>query len=283
MHTYSTAYIHLSKLLQELYEEREAAAIAHEMMEHITDATKLQRITDKNKQFTSEQEAEYNRVLPLLQIGTPIQYVLGYGWFMGNKYIVNEHVLIPRPETEELVDWIATDWKNKQPDVLDIGTGSGCIPISLKLSLPESIVTSLDVSEGAIATAKQNATSLNADVQFMLLDFLNESLRSELPQYDVIVSNPPYIPEAERDTLHENVRDHEPGTALFVPDDDALLFYRKIAAFGKTHLKDDGAIYCELHVDYGIQTEELFKQSGYTYTELRKDMHGNMRMLKAQK
>lgn len=282
MHSYSSAYIQLSKALQAIYDDREASAIAHEVMEHITGATRLQRITDKDKQLTKEQEVEYNRVVPLLVKGTPMQYVLGYGWFQGNKYTVNEYVLIPRPETEELVDWIVGDWKGKSISILDIGTGSGCIPISLKLALHDAVVNAIDISNGALGVAQQNAQALNAEVNFKELDFLNVDGWEELAQYDVIVSNPPYIPEQERETLHENVRAYEPGEALFVPSDDALLFYREIAKFGKTHLKDNGAIYCELHVDYAVQTEILFNELGYTKTELRKDMHGNMRMLKAQ-
>lgn len=282
MYTYASAFTDLSKALQQLYDSREAAAIAHEVMEHITGATKLQRITDKDKEFTPDEQAEYERVKPLLLAGTPLQYVTGKCWFMGREYMVNSAVLIPRPETEELVQWIVDDHTKQGLSILDIGTGSGCIPISLKLAMPAAVVSAIDVSADALAVANGNARALEADVQCSEFDFQNTEQWDLLDSYDVIVSNPPYIPVKEKETLHQNVRDHEPGLALFVPDDDALLFYRLIAKFTSTHLNEGGAVYCELHVDYAEQTEELYRANGYT-TELRKDMHGNLRMLKAQK
>lgn len=283
MHTYASAYSDLSAALQAIYDAREGASIAHEVLEHITGDTRLQRITDKDKQLTTEQHGELDRMKDLLLKGTPLQYVLGTAWFMGREYIVNEHVLIPRPETEELVQWIVEDWKSKQPSVLDIGSGSGCIPVSVNLSLPGAVVSSVDVSDGAIGVAMMNAVRLDANVSFRQLDFLDKSKWHELPSYDVIVSNPPYIPETEHESLHTNVRDFEPHLALFVPGNDALLFYRNIAEFGLTHLNEGGTVYCELHVDYAMQTMELFKTIGYVYAMVKQDIHGNFRMLKAQK
>lgn len=283
MFTYTTAFADLSTALQSVYDAREATAIAHQVLEHITGATRLERLTDKYKVLSAEQGSEYDRLKSLLMQGTPLQYVLGKEWFMGRQFMVNEHVLIPRPETEELVQWIIDDNKSKEITILDIGTGSGCIPISLQLALLQSVVSAIDVSIGALAVARQNATSLNANVDFKQVDFLDKGQWTALGTCDVIVSNPPYIPETESNTLHTNVRDHEPGLALFVPGNDALLFYRNIAEFGLTNLKDDGIIYCELHVDYAIDTQALFTAMGYRHTELRKDMHGNLRMLKAQK
>lgn len=283
MHTYAGAFTDLTSALQVVYDSREAGAIAQLVLEHITGVTRLQRITDKDKLLTDTQAAEYDRIKPLLALGMPLQYILGTSWFMGREFMVNEHVLIPRPETEELVQWIADDWKNKESAILDIGTGSGCIPISLKLLLPTATITSIDISEGASGVAKQNANKLGADVVFMHHDFLDTELWGQLPYYDVIASNPPYIPETESATLHSNVRDFEPGLALFVPGDDALLFYRHIALFGQTHLKEGGAVYCELHVDYALQTKQLFADAGYTGVQVKEDMHGNLRMLKAQK
>lgn len=283
MLTYSTAYRTLSAALENIYDAREAIAIAHEVLEHITGATKLQRITDKDKLLTVEEATAFERMKPLLLAGTPMQYALGKAWFIGREFMVNEHVLIPRPETEELVKWIVDDYKNTAPKVLDIGTGSGCIPISLKLDMQDAGVAAIDISIGALGVARENAKQLQVDVDFFLFDFLDKTKWADLPQYDVVVSNPPYIPETEADSMHANVKDFEPGEALFVPGDDAQLFYRHIAAFGLTHLKQGGAVYCELHVDYAEQTQQLFKEAGYTFTELRKDIHGNNRMLKAQK
>lgn len=283
MHTYATAFIDLSTALHAIYEQREAASVAHEVLEHITGATRLQRITEKDTQLKVEQQAAYESMKELLVKGTPMQYVLGKGWFMGREYVVNEHVLIPRPETEELVQWIVDDYKGKQPSVLDIGSGSGCIPVSVKLALPAATVSSIDVSEGALTTAMQNAVRLDATVSFSKCDFLDKGRWYELSCYDIIVSNPPYIPETDSHTLHTNVLDYEPHLALFVPGNDALLFYRNIAEFGLTHLNEGGSIYCELHVDFAMQTLQLFKDMGYANAEIKQDMHGNLRMLKAKK
>ncbi len=283
MLSYATAYGELSAALQAIYDNREAIAIAHEVLEHITGAGRLQRLADKGKVLTDAQESQFVAIKKDLLSGRPMQYVLGYAWFMGRRFIVNERVLIPRPETEELVQWIWDDYKGSSPSVIDIGTGSGCIPVSLKLLMPGAMVTALDVNEGALGVARQNAESLGADIHFLKTDFLDMNTWHQLPQFDVIVSNPPYIPETERQTLDAHVREHEPGQALFVPGDDALLFYRCIAQFAKEHLAEGGAVYCELHVDYAAATEELFKSMGYAYTEVRADMHGNLRMLKAKK
>lgn len=283
MLSYSAAYGDLSAALQHLYDTREAAAITHEALEYITGAGRLQRLTDKDKLLTAEQVMQLNKIKSGLLSGRPIQYVLGHAWFMGRRFTVNEHVLIPRPETEELVQWIVDDNDGLSPSVIDIGTGSGCIPVSLKLLLPQAKVTAIDVSEGALAIAGKNAGLLKADVNFLQSDFLDTGTWQELGQFEVIVSNPPYIPDAEKETLSAHVREHEPGQALFVPGDDALLFYRHIAEFAQEHLAEGGAVYCELHVDYAVVTEELFRSMGYTATELRADMHGNLRMLKAKK
>ncbi|MCB9046642.1 MAG: peptide chain release factor N(5)-glutamine methyltransferase [Chitinophagales bacterium] len=283
MHTYFSAQKELAIALLAVYDDREATAIAQEVMEYITGASRLQRITDKDKLLTTHQQSDYDRIVPLLLSATPLQYVLGRAFFMGHEFKVNEHVLIPRPETEELVQWILDDHKGGSPKILDIGTGSGCIPISLKLGLPKADVTSVDISIGAIGVAEENAKRLQADVTFILLDFLDKDEWAALPSYDVIVSNPPYIPETEQDSIHANVKDYEPEQALFVPGDDPQLFYRHIAEFGHTHLKEGGIVYCELHVDHAEQTQELFVKEGYKAVELMKDMHGNNRMLKAQK
>lgn len=283
MLSYSDTYVDLYTVLQSIYDDREASAIAHEVLEHITGLGRLQRLTDKDKKLTEEQESEFIKIKKGLLSGRPMQYVLGYAWFMGRRFTVNEHVLIPRPETEELVQWVEDEYKRHSPAILDIGTGSGCIPILLKKLLPSAQITAIDVSADALAVAKINAKALDVDVLIQQMNFLDTGAWQSLPQYDVIVSNPPYIPETERQTLAAHVREHEPGQALFVPGDDALLFYRHIAEFGMIHLRQEGSIYCELHVDYANATEELFKSVGFAYTELRADMHGNLRMLKAKK
>ena len=282
MHTYSSAFYALKEQLTPLYDEREAAAIAHEVMLHLTKLDKVQRLMEKSKEFTTEQESQFSQALHDLLKGRPLQYITGSAWFMNREYLVNESVLIPRPETEELVQWIIDDNRNSAIAIFDIGTGSGCIPISLKLELSSATITSCDISEAALETAAANARNLNADIHFIGMDILNTEQQSITGVYDIIVSNPPYIPVSEKVNMHTNVKDHEPEVALFVPNDDALLFYRAIAQYGKTHLVLNGYIYCELESNHGQETKALFELMGYKNVELRKDMHGNCRMLKAQ-
>ncbi len=283
MLSYATAYGELSAALQAIYDSREAAAIAHEVLEHITGVGRMQRLTDKDKMLTDAEQSHFIEIKKGLVSGRPMQYVLGYAWFMGRRFIVNEHVLIPRPETEELVQWVVDDYRGHAPKILDIGTGSGCIPIMLKILMPKAEVSGIDISYDALNIMMRNAEMLNAEIGIGRLDFLDTSRWPGLAKWDVLVSNPPYIPETEKETLDAHVREHEPGQALFVPGDDALLFYRHIAEFALQHLEESGAVYCELHVDYAKATEELFKSMGFAYTELRADMHGNLRMLKVKK
>lgn len=281
--TYQDAYYDLRRALEPTYGEGEAMAIAHEAMEAITGLGKMERLMHRDRSLQEGQQSEWRRIRQELMTGRPLQYVLGYAWFLGRKFAVNEQVLIPRPETEELVDWIVADY-NSHPgslSVLDIGSGSGCIPISLKLALPQASVASADISKGALDIAAQNAATLGAAVRFIHQDFLDRSLWSGLPQADVLVSNPPYIPLQEKAGLDAHVRDYEPGTALFVPDETPLIFYEALAAFGLQWMKQGAGVYCELHADHGPQTAALFEAAGYREVLLRKDLHGNDRMLQA--
>jgi release factor glutamine methyltransferase len=282
MHSLQQAFYDLKEQLLSLYDDREAAAIAHEFIEHITGLSKLQRISDKGRLLTEAQEKNYTDGKTRLLAGEPLQYVTGVQWFFGQPFHVSKDVLIPRPETEELLEWIISDHKSRAvASILDIGTGSGCIPITLKLHFPDANTTAIDISEEALAVARRNAESLAASVNFSHINFLDQESWATLGTYDIIVSNPPYIPVTDKETLARNVRDYEPGAALFVPSDDALLFYRHIAEFGQTHLSDSGAIYCELNAEKGDSTKDLFLKYGYRNVEVRKDMHGNDRMLKA--
>ncbi len=284
MVNFGRAFYDLKGKLQNLYDERESAAIAHEVLNHITGQNKTQRLINKEELLTEGQNKEYELAKSNLLKGAPLQYVLGKAWFMYWEFTVNNHVLIPRPETEELVQWVINDHQNTLGlNILDIGTGSGCIPISLKLKLPYANVISCDISTDALEVAISNAAQLGAEVEFMELDFLNEADRNNLPVYDVIVSNPPYIPMSEAEQMHTNVKDHEPNIALFVPDEDALVFYRTIAQFGLEHLNDKGYIYCELALSKALESKQLFEETGYRDVEIRKDMQGNWRMLRARK
>ena len=266
--------------LKILYDKREAANITDWVMEHITAKKRIDRLLDKEVVLTDIQLLALDTILQELLTHKPIQYILGEAWFAGMKFFVNGSVLIPRPETEELVEWIAAKINNEKliiNNLLDIGTGSGCIPISLKKMLPELLVTSIDVSEDALKIAKQNADTLQAEVTLLNIDFLHEANWEQLPVVDVIVSNPPYIKRSEYSSMAKNVTGFEPSVALFVPDEDALLFYRKIAVFGKTHLAKEGSIFLEINEVLGNEVMELYVGYGYK-VEMRKDMQGKDRM-----
>ncbi len=283
--TLHEAFNTLKTELNQLYPEQEAQAIAHEVMENITQLPKIDRLMSKGQLLNSSQQNEWDYIRDELLQGKPMQYVLGKSYFMGKEFRVDEHVLIPRPETEELVIWILNDWaQNKEgKSIVDIGTGSGCIPISLKAEWPESQINACDVSLGALAVAQKNASHLGQDINFFEQNILDKSLWHHLPQYDIIVSNPPYIPVNEITTMEANVHEHEPHLALFVADTDRFLFYRIIAQLGKTKLKEGGAMYCEIHRDFPEETKAVFESEGYTNIELRKDMHDNWRMIKVMR
>ncbi len=303
--TWQEQYQHLREALTAAHEASEAEAIAELVVEHVG-KKKIQQL--KQEIVSIEETQQLDRILQQLLTHRPLQYVLNEAWFYGLKFEVNESVLIPRPETEELVDWIVKDvksgkWKVENDEVrntkyevrsavppftthhspftiLDIGTGSGCIPIALKKNLPETEVSAIDVCSDVLYTATTNAVNNETEIDFQLLDFLDESKWSELSKYDVIVSNPPYIKTTEATTMSKHVLEFEPHKALFVPDEDALLFYRKIADFALQHLQPNGAVYVEINQQLGKETVELFQQKGFTVA-LKKDMSGNERMIKA--
>ena len=221
----------------------------------------------------------------------PIQYITGEAWFYGLRFEVNENTLIPRPETEELVEWIIESQKSKvksqKISILDIGTGSGCIPISLKKEIPNAIVSAIDVSEKALEMARKNAVDNEVEVHFILQNILEIDTLNELPisnfqfqtEFDVIVSNPPYVRNLEKQEIKKNVLDYEPHLALFVEDSDALLFYRKIAQLALTSLTPNGKLFIEINQYLGKETVELLENLGFKNIELRKDFVGNDRMI----
>lgn len=281
MHSYQQAFYELKEALNALYDANEATAITHALLEHITGRSKLQRLLEKDTCFDDNQERQYIEAKEKLLKGFPLQYTTGVQWFDNLPFYVNEHVLIPRPETEELVDWIVEDWKHeKELAIIDIGTGSGNIPISIKLKMPDAYVFGCDLSNEALKVARINAKSFNAVVDLFEFDMAKETSWEQLKLYDVIVSNPPYIPMEEKEIIDSNVKEFEPNMALFAPENDPFFFYKMIAENGKAHLKKGGVIYCEFHRDFGKETKAVFENCGYTVM-LRKDMHGNDRMLKA--
>ncbi|RZL40030.1 MAG: peptide chain release factor N(5)-glutamine methyltransferase [Pedobacter sp.] len=236
---------------------------------------------------------KFKNILNDLSKGNPIQYVFGEAEFYGLKFKVNPSVLIPRPETEELVEWILECCKSSgyngldgnEIDVLDIGTGSGCIPIALKKHMPNANVSALDISIEALATAKENAELNNLTVDFIEGDILNHSIVQSFnhSKLDVIVSNPPYIKEDEKPAMHKNVLANEPHIALFVSNENPLVFYTAIADFAKANLKINGLLFFEINEYLGKETMEMLASKGFVNIELRKDMQGKDRMILAKK
>lgn len=270
----------LKKQLADQYESVELGPILSILIEHVTGWDQVQQVIHKDNTISAAQELAFETAATALLAGRPIQYITGKTWFMGEPYNVNEQVLIPRPETEELVDWVIeyAAIKGKALRILDIGTGSGCIAIALKKALPEAIVSAIDISTGAIKIAAANAAALKADIEWIALDILNTAFLPD--QYDVIVSNPPYIPMQEMKNMELQVTDHEPNIALFVPDEDPLMFYRTIARLAKLHLSTNGQLFFEIHYDQGDAIIALLNEMGY-HAELRQDIYGKDRMVRA--
>lgn len=246
-----------------------------------------------NKQLTAPDTAllKLNHILHQLSLGTPIQYVLGHADFFGLQFKVTPAVLIPRPETEELVDWILTTCnKEMQSDInqqglniLDVGTGSGCIAIALKKHLPKSRVSAIDVSTAALAVAKENALLNNTAVTFIEDDILQSQIAVKNLYLDIVVSNPPYIKEEEKTTMHENVLDNEPHLALFVSNQQPLIFYEAIADFAHQHLKAGGRLFFEINAALGKETLQMLHDKGFADLRLKLDMQGKERMISAIK
>ena len=281
-HNAYTAALHdLRKALLPLYDAGEAAAIAREVLFHSTGTGYSQSLSQSGP-LTATQRSHIEAIKDRLLAGRPMQYAIGQARFMGKTFDVDESVLIPRPETEELVAWVLEDYlPSETPRMIDVGTGSGCIAISLKSARSGADVSAIDLSGDALTLALRNAMKNNAVIHFSEMDFLDEDAHKRLGQFDVIVSNPPYIPAAEQRDMAANVLDWEPRLALFVADADPLIFYRTLARFGQAHLNEGGRIYCEIHKDFGPQTATLFRDAGYKNVALRKDISGNDRMIRA--
>lgn len=272
-------YRQFKKELAALYEAHEIAIIFRTCVAEVlqVDAQKTYFLTDLSA--TSEQMQRLQQMLSLLAAHTPLQYVLGYETFMNLRFEVTPDVLIPRPETAELVNLVVKNYQHQEAvRILDVGTGSGCIAISLAHYLPCAQVTAVDISEKALQMAQKNAHSIGTNVHFTQLDFLTQSALLTEP-FDVIVSNPPYIAEAEKADMENNVLLHEPHLALFVPNSDPLLFYRAIASFAAQ--KGVMQVYLEINRAYGAETCQLFAEQGYQ-AEIMKDMFNNPRFVVAK-
>ena len=268
--------------LRDHYPDSEALALAQMLLVEAFGFSTLELYGGKDKEISGKRLDVLNEMIARLKKNEPIQYVIGAEVFCGWTFEVNENVLIPRPETQELVHWIVADWKSDAPcRILDVGTGSGCIAISLSKLLEGAEVEAWDISEGALRVARRNADRNEAQVLFRRVDVLKAC--TEDCRYDVIVSNPPYITESEKQDMDANVLDWEPHTALFVPDADPLLFYRRIAELGVSMLNEGGALYFEINRAYGEETVRMLEGLGYKQIELRKDNWGNDRMIKANR
>jgi len=277
-----SAYKKLIQSLAVIYDEREAELISQYIFE---DAFRLfQPFPERT--FNEAEQTKFEETKSRLLRHEPWQHIIGKADFYGLKFHVNPSVLIPRPETEELVYLILQDLKQLNiaaPSVLEIGTGSGCIPISLKKEKPSAQVTALDVSDAALKTAQSNAVLNNVNFDFKSFNILDETLWNSLGQFDVIVSNPPYIPNEEKRLMHKNVLDHEPHLALFVENDAPLIFYDRIAEFAIQHLNKNGNLYFEVNEHLGKEVVEILEKYQFRNVSLEQDMSGRDRMVKGRK
>jgi release factor glutamine methyltransferase len=266
--------------LQAVYDLNEATVITDWVFESIAGIKKADLIKNPLQQMPTAIVKKLTEKKEELLQNKPVQYVMGNTTFYNMQFQVNNKVLIPRPETEEMTNHIINTYRfeQKQLSILDIGTGSGCIAIAIKKNLPSSKVIALDVSEDALDIARTNAITNKTNIQCMHFDFLDESRWLELLQFDIIVSNPPYIPFNEKEKMAKNVVDYEPHNALFVPDNNPMLFYEKITRFGRSHLNYNGKVYVETHEDYAKEVAALFAAS-YRQVITKKDLFGKERMI----
>ena len=269
-------YIHSE--LKGIYPESEIRFIGYLLLEKLTGFSRTEILLNKNTQISCEAAKQLDGFLKKLKNHEPVQYVLGATEFCGLSFNVNPSVLIPRPETEELVEWICSENdRNKPLKMLDIGTGSGCIAISLKKNFPLAEVDAFDVSPEALKVAKENAKLNRVNVNFREIDIFNPPAFSK--KWDLIVSNPPYVPENEKSEMQRNVTDYEPSLALFVPDNHPLKFYETITNFARLNLAKGGKLYFEIHYRSGKNMLDLLSQNGFREVQLKKDLSGKDRMI----
>lgn len=275
---YRTQFI---KELSSFYDAYEAESFFYLILEDKHKLRQIDLALNHELTFSEEDFVVWDSLLAELKKEVPIQYLLGKTHFYGLEFEVNENVLIPRPETEELVEWIINEHskmdRTKKIKILDIGTGSGCIAISLAKNIPNAEVYAIDVSKKAIETAKKNAANNKVELNFILQDILEtEALKCN---FDIIVSNPPYVRNLEKEEIKKNVLDYEPHLALFVEDNDALVFYRKIAELAQENLLENGQLYFEINQYLGEETKDLLEKMNFKNIELRRDIYDNDRMI----
>lgn len=271
----------LIEKLKSTYGEREASNLSHLLLDHFCSLNRMAIAMNNAVEIASSDLESLEQAIEKLLAHVPIQHIMGEVEFYGCKIKTDGRALIPRPETEELVDWIYQENALDAPHILDIGTGTGCIPIALKRAIPQAKVNALDISTEALALAKENAHANDVTIDFAQLDVLKDVIPFQ--QLDIIVSNPPYIPIQEKDSMESNVVDFEPNLALFVSDEDPLIFYRVIAEQAIQLLNLGGILYFEIHENFGQMLVTLMEEIGFTNVTLKQDLQGKDRMIQAQK
>lgn len=280
-------YKHYRLLLSELYDEAEAESMIAILFEDLFDIKRHEVLADIARRLSESELLTIHFAVKDLLKNKPLQYITGNTWFYGENFIVNESVLIPRRETEELCNWIIDNHIGlAKPDnklkILDIGTGSGCIAITLKKHLCDAFVYALDVSENALKVAEKNAIKTGTEVSFICADALDASIMQDLDTFDIIVSNPPYVRNAEKKQMKANVIDFEPHLALFVTDENPLVYYEKISDFALTHLNRGGTLYFEINEYLSLNLKNMLSDKGFILIEIRTDMQNKPRMLKCK-
>jgi len=277
----------IKKIIREklapLYSPSETESLISLILEHVTGYSRLQLHLNQTEQLPDAKIMQIMEIVNRLQSHEPIQYILGETEFYGLKFTVSPGALIPRAETEELVDWIVREEGVRAKSLLDIGTGSGCIPIAIDKNTRMELIEGWDISEEALKLARHNAARNNSKVQFSIQDIFEPTGIPETVKWDVIVSNPPYVLIEESDQMERNVVDFEPHVALFVPNHDPLIFYRAIALFANDHLQLHGNLYFEINESQGEQAATLLKSFGFRDIQPRKDLQGKVRMIRARK
>ena len=277
----NAAIKYIKERLLPVYSEREAIAMAKWLLTEVFGFTTLNLYGVHERTLLEQEYIQLDNIINRLKHHEPLQYIIGYEEFCGLRFKVTTHTLIPRPETGELVEWITSDFSTQAPCLLDVGTGSGCIVISIAHKLRQGHYDAIDISADALTVAKENAATHNVCIHFWQQDIFNNWDNNAM--YDVIVSNPPYITDSEMSSMEPNVLNWEPHTALFVPDSAPLKFYRRIAEVGLSHLKTNGMLYFEINQRYGVETVSMLSDMGYRNIIIRKDIHQNNRMIRATK
>ena len=271
----------IRKELAGIYSPEEIESLIFLIFEKLKGYSRTQFLLAKDEILNQNERSEIDEIILRLKNHEPIQYILGETEFYGLPFNTVPEVLIPRPETEEMVQWIIQENKLAEPAILDIGTGTGCIAISLQKNIPNSTVLACDISPACLETARRNAKLNSTEIAVIEYDILNFKPETEFPELDIIVSNPPYVRETEKFLMEKNVLEYEPELALFVPDENPLIFYERIADFAQVHLNKGGRLYFEINEAFGKECLDILQDKGFSEVNLKKDINGKDRMIRA--